>query len=371
MNKLSKLALALGVASVSSAAAAVNVTINYVDPSNGNTPGQLTYSASGMVISDADGIVINGVSANLSNGLQCGENTDEENGVCVGTGGGSPANPGDYCDTASGLYYDPIEELCVIPDSTPPALAISVNPSQLGNNETSATVTFTFNEPVEQFVASDVSVSNGSISGLAMQSTSPSKEVWTANFTRSGNDDGRASLNVAANRYQDAFGNANTQSSSASIILTGPAPSCAPRYSAATVHTEAPLFYLDRYSSQTPMDLSRSDVHAYPFLTGSNTSFNGQFGIVYFSNTGTVEKDIWISECAGGEPINGAPFSGVCEKRSKQTTLFWEQGGNTSWRCTMQPNTSYFLNVRNVPGSCSNSTGCDAKVQNSPTGSYN
>lgn len=101
---------------------------------------------------------------------------------------------------------------------------------------------------------------------------------------------------------------------------------------------------------------------AYPFTTTSNPEYTGQLSIIYFSNAGRVSKDLWLSECPGGAPVT-ALSSGVCEKRSQQADLYWQQSQKDAYRCTLKTNHRYFFNIRNAPGSCTVSSGCGSKVQ--------
>uniref|UniRef100_UPI001D180EE8 Ig-like domain-containing protein n=1 Tax=Acinetobacter seifertii TaxID=1530123 RepID=UPI001D180EE8 len=87
-------------------------------------------------------------------------------------------------------------------DITPPTLAISASDLNLSVGE-STTVTFTFSEPVTGFDASDVSLTGGTLAGLA--STDGGK-TWTATFTQDGTST-LPSLSVANGTYTDLAGN--------------------------------------------------------------------------------------------------------------------------------------------------------------------
>ena len=75
------------------------------------------------------------------------------------------------------------------------------------NNGQSGTVTFTFSEAVTGFAASDVSVGNGTLSGL----TQVDDHTWTATVTPAATGD--VSVEVTEGSYTDLAGNAGTKGS--------------------------------------------------------------------------------------------------------------------------------------------------------------
>ena len=102
--------------------------------------------------------------------------------------------------------------MLVAPDTTPPTLTITSSVSKLNRDQT-ATITFTFSEPVSGFTFSDISVSGGGLSEF-----SGSGLIYTALYTPSATATTNASISVDSNRFTDAAGNSNT--ASASLILT-------------------------------------------------------------------------------------------------------------------------------------------------------
>lgn len=137
---------------------------------------------------------------------------------------------------------------------------------------------------------------------------------------------------------------------------------CQTRFPGVRVVKESAIFDWRRPQSQTGMNISQNDIHAYPFTTTSNPEYSGQLSVIYFSNSGRVIKDFWFSECPGGSPVI-ASSSGICEKTSQQADLYWQQSQIDAYRCTLKENHRYFFNIRNVPGSCTVSSGCGSKVQ--------
>jgi hypothetical protein len=97
-------------------------------------------------------------------------------------------------------------------DTTVPTVAISSTAS----NPTSTSpipVTVTFSESVTGFVAGDVTVGNGTVSGFSGSGT-----TYTFNVTPGGN--GTVTVDVAASVAQDAAGNGNTAATQFSTVFT-------------------------------------------------------------------------------------------------------------------------------------------------------
>lgn len=385
MKKLNKLALAVALASASSAALAVQVTLEF-DGTGAGGAGSKSYSAGEMTIDD-NGISISNVVGGVAEDITCddptvvfaggvctadldaicggSENVDTANNQCLASGG--VGDPEEVCDPANGVQWNEDEGTC-LPD-LPPSLVMDVDPDSLEPGETTATVTFTFSEPVEGFTSGDVSVSSGSISGLQMQSTSSTEEVWTAQFNRDGNDTETVTISVAAGSFEDEQDNENTAGASVSLTLVGDEPACDLRFPGYTVHEDTPPYTSWGVGTyQKGLDLTRDGIHAYKIETTSNPAFYGSLSFVPFSNTGNIQKEIWISECPGGQPLT-EPFASSCAKTAIQTTLKWQQNDTLTGKCELETNSTYYLNVQNVPGACPISSGCDTKLQHIVTGS--
>ncbi|MCW2488782.1 retention module-containing protein, partial [Candidatus Symbiopectobacterium sp. NZEC127] len=82
------------------------------------------------------------------------------------------------------------------PDTTPPALTIVINPD--------GSVTFTFTKPPVGFDASDVSVSNGTLTNLVQDPTDPTR--WTGTLTPNPNFEGTVTVTVPDGSYSDENG---------------------------------------------------------------------------------------------------------------------------------------------------------------------
>ena len=90
-------------------------------------------------------------------------------------------------------------------DFTGPSLIISANEGLSGFSSSDAfiSLTFTVNESTYNFYASDVTVSNGSLSNF-----SGNGSIFTATFSPS--SDGASSIQVLSNSFSDALGNINS-----------------------------------------------------------------------------------------------------------------------------------------------------------------
>jgi serralysin len=99
-------------------------------------------------------------------------------------------------------------------DFTPPTIALTINKTLLGVGQT-ATLTFTLSEPSTNFVASDVTVSGGTLSNFTGSGTS-----YTATFTPAANSATNCVVSVASGVFTDAAGNANVDGSDANNTVT-------------------------------------------------------------------------------------------------------------------------------------------------------
>ena len=97
------------------------------------------------------------------------------------------------------------------PDTTAPTIAI--DRSGTGVVTSTETITFTLSEPSTNFIASDIDVSGGSLSGFAPVLTSGNASTgytqYTATFTPTAGVVGSASVAVASGKFTDAASNTN------------------------------------------------------------------------------------------------------------------------------------------------------------------
>ncbi|MET0241742.1 MAG: Ig-like domain-containing protein [Sphingobium sp.] len=105
--------------------------------------------------------------------------------------------------------------LAITVDATAPTVAITASAAALTGTQT-ATLTFTFSEMPSGFTASDVTVTGGVVSGLAVSASDP--KVYTATLTPSAATlPGTVSVTVAGATFTDAAGNAGTAATALDI----------------------------------------------------------------------------------------------------------------------------------------------------------
>jgi hypothetical protein len=91
----------------------------------------------------------------------------------------------------------------VVPDTTPPTISITTDETSLSWGET-ALLTFKFNEEVIDFVATDISVTGGTLGDLMGGGSD-----YTAVFTPTTNITTNAVIHVADKKFSDSAGNPN------------------------------------------------------------------------------------------------------------------------------------------------------------------
>ena len=99
-------------------------------------------------------------------------------------------------------------------DTTPPTIAVSTNKASLTSGA-NATLNFTLSEPSTNFIASDVTVSGGTLTGFTGSGT-----TYTATFTPLPNSTANGVVSVASGVFTDAAGNANADGSDANNRVT-------------------------------------------------------------------------------------------------------------------------------------------------------
>jgi hypothetical protein len=163
----------------------------------------------------------------------------------------------------------------IVVDNIAPTVVISGLPSEVTSGG-SFTVTFTFNEPVTGFDASDVAVTNGTLTGF-----SGSDAVYTATITASGAGD--VGLSIAAGAADDLAGNPSVASGVFSVPLT------------ATAETEELL-------ADEALARNRALIASQPDLTrflsggrgGITVSSQGAGGLTFDIET-SPDKTLWLA----------------------------------------------------------------------------
>ena len=104
-----------------------------------------------------------------------------------------------------------------------PSVVVDIVDSALNVADTSSVVTFTFSEAPVGFTASDITVANGSVTGLV---ATANPLVWTATFTATAGFEGTASVSVNPSSYSNTAGNPGSGATdTVSIDTQPPAPS--------------------------------------------------------------------------------------------------------------------------------------------------
>ncbi len=102
-------------------------------------------------------------------------------------------------------------------DTVAPTIAITSYVSALKAGET-AMITFTLSEVSTDFVAADVTVTGGVLSGFALKSGET--KVYTATFTPTADSTTDGSVSVASSKFTDAVGNNNADGSDTNNTIT-------------------------------------------------------------------------------------------------------------------------------------------------------
>ncbi len=109
-----------------------------------------------------------------------------------------------------------------LPDVTPPTIAISADKTSLKSGET-AIITFTLSEPSNNFTASDVTVTGGTLGSLTANGM-----VYTGTFTPTVNSSTMAVISVADGVFSDVPGNNNADGADANNRVSMTVDTAAP-----------------------------------------------------------------------------------------------------------------------------------------------
>ena len=175
-------------------------------------------------------------------------------------------------------------------DTTAPTIAIATSATNLSAAQT-ATITFTLSESSSNFVASDVTVSGGTLSNFSGSGT-----TYTALFTPTANSTTSGVVRVASGVFSDAAGNVNadgsdTNNSVTMTVNTVPADTTAPtiavtsdKYSLVAGNLATLTFVV----SEPTSNFTIADVLALggslSNFTGSDTTYTALFTLSSNSN---------------------------------------------------------------------------------------
>ena len=195
-------------------------------------------------------------------------------------------------------------------------------------NDTSISLTFTSTEATTNFVETDITVSNGSISNF----TTVSSTVYTATFTPSSN--GACIIDVASNKFTDAASNNNTSAAQFNWTFDniGPTMTITGITSGST-------------SSTTPVSLTfTSSESTTNFTSGDITVSNGSLSS--FSGSGTTYTASFTPTTGGTciITVNAGVYTDSVGNNNTSGSLSWTFtppiNGNTSVDWTLVNTTS-------------------------------
>ncbi|MCP8899370.1 hypothetical protein [Gilvimarinus xylanilyticus] len=92
-------------------------------------------------------------------------------------------------------------------------------------------------------------------------------------------------------------------------------------------------------------------VIAVPFETGSNPNFYGSIDFNGKSWTSGTLREMWFSECPGGEPLN-VPRVEVCSSRHTLARMQFTQTYRHNQYCALDLNSKYYVNFSYDTSTC-------------------
>jgi hypothetical protein len=104
---------------------------------------------------------------------------------------------------------------------------------------------------------------------------------------------------------------------------------------------------------QTRIELSGNRTYAYPFKTTRGKNYAGQLSFAATTGTSGIQREVWISQCKGGDPI---PAPACQDKGTSSTVVRWAQYRIKGY-CSLERNHNYWLNIRNR--NCPKGESCD------------
>ena len=184
-------------------------------------------------------------------------------------------------------------------DTVRPTVAITSSGNTNGGTTGTSPIGFTvtFSEPVTGFLAGDVTVSNGSISGF-----SGSGSTYTFNVTPT-TPGTVTTVSVAANVAQDNAGNGNTAASQFSITYGQPVTATPVIATPANNSVTGPQpTFTGTAPAGSTLTVYRDNVLVGSFGVGSSGTFNFQFTALFADGPHTV----YVTAQLGGQPVSAA-----------------------------------------------------------------
>ena len=237
-------------------------------------------------------------------------------------------------------------------DSVRPSVAVSSSAGASGGSTSTSPIpyTVTFSENVTGFVAGDVSVTGGTLSGF----TAVSGITYTFNMTPS-TSSSTVTVNIAANVTQDQAGNGNTAASQYSLTFVAPTitvgPASLPNGTQGTAYSQA----LSAAGGTAP--------YSYSITAGAlpaGLSLNLSNGTI--AGTPTANGTFNFTVTATDASTAPGPYSG---SRSYSLTITAPTVTSVTW--TGNTNTDWFNASNWTPNQVPDAT-IDAVIPTAPTG---
>ena len=92
------------------------------------------------------------------------------------------------------------------------------------------------------------------------------------------------------------------------------------------------------------LEVPKGTARSIEFTTTGNRNYEGQVSLAAVTGSSQYTREMWISTCPGGEAL---PASACTKQGSSNTVLRWTQG-SSSWKCELDRNTRYYVNIRDV-----------------------
>jgi hypothetical protein len=169
----------------------------------------------------------------------------------------------------------------LLPDTTPPTIAITTSATSLSASQTS-TITFTLSESSTNFTNGDVVVAGGTLSNFNGSGTS-----YTALFTPTANSTANGTVSVASGVFSDAAGNTNADGLDTNNIITLAVDTVVPTIAVSSNksslqggNTATLTFTLSEASTNFEISDITVEGGTLSNFTGSGTSYSATFTLV-------------------------------------------------------------------------------------------
>lgn len=91
------------------------------------------------------------------------------------------------------------------------------------------------------------------------------------------------------------------------------------------------------------LDLESEKTMARAFETPGDVNVRGRFDFVVTFATRNLNREIWISQCPGGEAVSE---DGYCRASGTETVSVGWRLENIRWDCTLETHSEYYINFK-------------------------